>query len=72
MAQANLPPVQEFPELRVRSRSRTGRRPCGRFRRRQLLWPPSRRAVERLRSPFIDGIKHWQVDYRGARSVAAR
>jgi cholest-4-en-3-one 26-monooxygenase len=24
---------------------------------------------ERLRSPFINGIKHWQVDYQGARPV---
>jgi cholest-4-en-3-one 26-monooxygenase len=25
---------------------------------------------ERLRSPFINGVKHWQVDYRGACPVA--
>jgi cholest-4-en-3-one 26-monooxygenase len=25
---------------------------------------------ERLRSAFINGIKHWQVDYQGACSVA--
>ncbi len=27
-------------------------------------------APERLRSPFINGIKHWQVDYAGTRPVA--
>jgi len=26
---------------------------------------------ERLRSPFINGIKHWQVDYQAASSLRA-
>ncbi|HEY0226984.1 MAG TPA: hypothetical protein VGC05_11475 [Mycobacterium sp.] len=29
-------------------------------------------APERLRSPFINGIKHWQVDYQGALPLPRR